>query len=242
MTRVSARSDYYCPTYANGHGDCTIHFISTLTANTLILETIRRTTAFARENEAEFVQMLREASELKQADTAKAHRRQLAKNEKRITELDLLFRKTYEDFAAGRLTEKRFDFLSSGYEAEQCELEQQTVKLKAELTQFENDSVKVDGFMELVRRYTDFTELTPAMLHEFVEKVVVHEADKSSGKREQRVDIYLNFIGQFDVPEDCEEIEAVESPTLTLRKPSTEQQRAKWREYKRQQRMKQATA
>ncbi len=50
--------------------------------------------------------------------------------------------------------------------------------------------------MELVRRYTDFSELTPAMLHEFVEKVVVHEADKSSGVREQRVDIYLNYIGQ----------------------------------------------
>ncbi len=66
--------------------------------------------------------------------------------------------------------------------------------------QFEGDSLRGDKFMELARRYTDFTELTAPLLHEFVEKVVVHESDKSSGRRVQQVDIYLNFIGKFDMP------------------------------------------
>ena len=235
IVHESARSDYYCPTYAKSKSrdeaaDCSVHFISTPTANGLILEAIKRTTGFARKNETEFVKMLREASEIKQADTAKAHRRQIAKNEKRIAELDLIFRKTYEDFAAERLTEKRFELLLKGYETEQAELEAQTAKIRFELTQFDNDGVRADKFMELVKRYTDFSELTSAMLHEFVEKVVVHEADKSSGRREQRVDIYLNYIGQFEVPENYED-DVTAEPALP--QTPTDEQRVKWREYKR---------
>lgn len=209
MMKVGARDDYNCS--ASGSTGpfqkrCTLHFITSNTANSLILEAIQRTTAFARDNEAEFMKILREASEVKQADAAKANKRQAEKNEKRIAELDTLFRKTYEDFAAGRLTEKRFEQLSTGYESEQAELEKQTAEIQAQITAFENDSVRADRFMELVKRYTDFSELTPAMLHEFVEKVIVHEGDKSSGVRQQRVDIYLNYIGQFDVPGETEAI------------------------------------
>ncbi|MDR1892276.1 MAG: recombinase family protein [Oscillospiraceae bacterium] len=204
MLKVSARNDYNCPS-ANAPGPftkkCTTHFITSNTANALILEAIRRTTAFARENEAEFIRQIREASALRQSESAKSGKRQIAKNEMRIAELDLLFRKTYEDYAAGRLTEKRFEQLSAGYESEQAELETQTAKLREELAQFESDTLRADKFMELAKRYTDFSELTPAMLHEFVEKVVVHEGDKSSGRRVQQVDIYLNYIGQFDIPD-----------------------------------------
>ena len=144
----------------------------------------------------------------------------------------MLFRKTYEDFAAGRLNEKRFEQLSGGYESEQTELEKLTIQLRAELNAFESDSVRGDKFMELVKRYTDFSELTPAMLHEFVEKVVVHEADKSSGVREQRVDIYLNYIGQFDVPEELEMEDEISSTASS----EQEKKRAKWREYARKDR------
>lgn len=232
VTQLSARNDYICSTYSQPGAtigdDCSMHFITTQAVNTLILETIRRTTAFARKNEAEFTKLLREASEVNQANTAKAHRRLVAKNEKRIAELDLLFRKTYEDFAAGRLTEKRFEQLSQGYESEQEELTKQTVEIQMQLNEFDSDSVRADKFMELVKRYTDFSELTPAMLNEFVEKVIVHEADKSSGVRHQRVDIYLNYIGQFELPE--------ETNTADTDDTESKEQRAKWREYKRNER------
>jgi len=241
IVRVPARDNYICSTYsypgATLPDPCSMHFINSKNVNILILETIRRTTGYARDNEAAFMETLREASAVRQADAAKAHKRQIAKNEKRIAELDLLFRKTYEDFAAGRLNEKRFELLSGGYETEQAELESQTANIKSELEQFDSDSFRADKFMELVKRYTNFTELTPAMLHEFVEKVVVHEADKSSGWREQRVDIYLNYIGRFHVPEDYEG-ELIEDSALT----PEEQKRAKWREYKHRARAKKLAA
>jgi len=220
------RDAYCCSLYQIHRNDCTMHYINTESVRTLILETIRGATVYARENEAEFVKIIREASAVRQGEAAKSHKRQIAKNEKRIAELDTLFRKIYEDFAAGRLNEKRFNQLSGGYESEQETLEKQTAELKAELEQFDTDSLRADKFLELARRYTDFTELTAPMLHEFVEKVIVHEADRSSGKREQMVDIYLNFIGQFTAP-----IEA-ESDT------EAEEKRAMWREYKRNERAK----
>jgi hypothetical protein len=105
--------------------------------------------------------MLREESAIKQAAAAKSHRRQIIKNEKRIAELDTLFRRTYEDFAAGRLSETRFEQLSGGYESEQAALTEQTAGLRTELDAFDTDSIRADKFMELTRRYTDFSELTP---------------------------------------------------------------------------------
>jgi len=220
------RDVYCCSLYQIHRNDCTMHYINTESVRTLILETIRGATVYARENEAEFVKIIREASSVRQGEAAKNHKRQIAKNEKRIAELDTLFRKTYEDFVAGRLNEKRFNQLSSGYESEQETLEKQTAELKTELEQFDTDSLRADKFLELARRYTDFTELTAPMLHEFVEKVIVHEADKSSGKREQRVDIYLNFIGQFSAPTDEDA------------NTEAEEKRAMWREYKRNERAK----
>ena len=237
MIKVSERNDYKCPG-ADKLGprceSCTTHFITAGTANALILEAIQRTTAFARNNETDFINLIREASALRQSESAKANKKQIAKNEKRIAELDLLFRKTYEDFAAERLAEKRFEQLSQGYESEQAELESQTDKLKSELAQFEADTFRADKFMELVERYSDFSELTSAMLYEFVEKVIVHEGDKSSGTREQQVDIYLNYIGQFNVPgEDVEE---------TPEDPKKEKEREYQREYKRRRRAEQKAA
>jgi hypothetical protein len=213
-----------CSLYQIHRSDCTMHFIRTESVSSLILETIRCATAYARENEAEFMKIIREASAVRQDEAAKNHKRQIRKNEKRIAELNVLFRKTYEDFSAGLLNESRFRQLSSGYETEQEALKKQASELKAELEQFDSDSLRADKFLELARRYSDFDELTAPMLHEFVEKVIVHEADKSSGKREQRVDIYLNFIGQFVAPGE------------TAADDDADEQRAMWREYKRKQR------
>ena len=167
----------------------------------LILDAIRNVSTYARENEVAFIEKLRETTSIKQKDTAKAHRRQLSKNEKRIAELDLLFRKVYEDNAIGKLSDERYEQMSRDYEQEQAELKVQTAAIVAELEAFEQDSLNVDRFMELVHRYTTFDKLTTPMLHEFIDKVLVHEADRSTGERVQQVDIYLNFVGQFVIPD-----------------------------------------
>jgi len=90
--------------------------------------------------------------------------------------------------------------LLKGYDTEQTSLDTEIERLQAEIDTFNTDSLNVDRFMELVKKHTEFNEFTPLLLNEFVEKVVVHEADKSSGKRIQKVDIHLNFIGNLNCP------------------------------------------
>lgn len=198
---------YNCSTHHNSRTrfekekSCTLHTIRTSVVRELILDCIKAVSNFAREGETEFIRLVRKASSVRQEETAKAHKRRLAKEQKRAAELDTLIRKIYEDKVSGGITEKRFEILYSGYEQEQLELEQSIASLQAELDGFEADSLRADQFIDLTKRYTDFSELTSAMINEFVDKVLVYEADKSAtGERVQRVDIYLNFIGKFDAP------------------------------------------
>jgi len=227
---LKARNSYSCSLYQIHIEDCTMHHIKTEHLRAIVLETIQGATAYARNNEAEFIEVIRAASDIRQSETAKNHQRQISKNEKRIAELDTLFKKTYEDFAAGRLNEKRFNLLSQGYEEEQAQLEQQTAEMQTALEQYDNDGLRADKFLELAKRWHEFDELTAPMLHEFVDKIIVHEADKSSGKRVQDVEIVLNYIGQFAIP--CGAEVEVEADT------EDDAKRAMWREYKRNQRAK----
>ena len=182
--------------------DCTNHFIRTAVLQELVLDTIKRISGYVRDNETEFVEKIRKASAVKQEETAKAHLKTITKNQHRIKELDLLFQKVYEDNATGKLSDERFEQLSNIYEREQAELKQITAQMQANLTAYEKDSLKADSFIEIVKRYTEFDTLTNAMLNEFVEKIIVYEADKTGLQREQQVDIYLNFIGYFILPKE----------------------------------------
>ena len=102
--------------------------------------------------------------------------------------------------AMGKLEEKRFELLCAEYEKEQAELEQLLASEQAQLDQFHEDTDRASHFLALAQKYTDFTELTAPMIHEFVEKILVHAPDRSTGERVQEIEIYLNFVGKFEVP------------------------------------------
>ena len=161
---------------------------------------IRTVSTYAISDETEFIEKVRAASEIRQAQAAKELKRKLAKDCKRSKELDGLIRKLYEAYAGEKISEKRFEVLSGEYEQEQEALEVAIAQEQAELDAFEADTARADQFLELARKYTDFSVLTTPMIYEFVDKILVHAPDRSSGERTQEVDIYLKFIGKFDVP------------------------------------------
>lgn len=179
---------------------CSNHHISTKALRALILETIKVTSTYAISNEAEFIQKVRAASEVQQAQAAKDLKRKLNKDKRRFDELDTIIKKLYESYAVGRIGEERFDTLLAGYEQEQATLRQSIAEGESALGSFEQDTANVGHFLDLARKYTNFSELTTPMINEFVEKIVVHAPDKSTGDRMQEVDIYLKFIGKFDAP------------------------------------------
>lgn len=121
---------------------------------------------------------------------------ELSKAKHRVEELDLIIQRIYEDNATGRLTNERFDKLYAGYEKEQSELKATVSRLTALLnTECENKK-NVDLFLQLVKKYTDTSELTADIVRLFIEKVVFHSANGRWGKnRQQQIDPYWNFIG-----------------------------------------------
>lgn len=234
--KYDADNSYGCSSYRQYTRNCTMHYIRVSVVEKLILETIREVSAYALSNEKEFVKKVREASDVQQETTMKEYRRRLGKAKRRHEELDDLVKKLYESFATGKIPEKHFDRLLSGYDNEQTTLEAEMQELQTGLDRYGVDSVRADRFLELVKRYTDFSELTTPMLNEFIEKVVVHEADKSTGDRVQKVDIYLNFIGAFTVPKMeaalTAEQEAREQRKLQARNREREQNRLRMQRYR----------
>jgi site-specific DNA recombinase len=198
------RDEYNCSTYnlsrQSYDKQCSQHYIRTEVVRKLVLETIKAVSDYVITNEEEFINRIYSTSRDKQKESIKSLKRKIAQDTKRVNELNMLMKKLYEDNISGKLSDKRFEFMLSEFENEQDTLEISMENAKAEIEKYESDTVRADKFIELVKRYTDFSELTTPMLNEFVEKILVHEADYSSGERVQEVEIYLNFIGKFELP------------------------------------------
>ena len=179
---------------------CCGHHISTKALRELILETIRAASTFAISDRDAFLEKVRSASQLRQAEAAKETKRKLNKEKKRISELDTIIKKLYESFAVGRITGERFDSLLAEYEAEQKALTASVSEMETQMSVFAEDTDRAKQFLELAKKYTDFSELTTPMINEFVEKIIVHAPEKIDGDRVQEVEIYLRFIGRFELP------------------------------------------
>ncbi len=232
----------YSLTYHHADSKCFGHYISTKAVRTLILETIRAVSSYAITNEGDFIQKVREASEVRQKETAKELKKKIGKGQKRCAELDGLIKKLYESYAAGRLTDKRFELLSGEYEQEQVELEAVIAQDSEKLNSYEEDTDRVDQFLTLAKKYTDFSVLTTPMIYEFIDKIIVHAPEKVGGDRVQEVEIYLKFIGKFDVPmpEPTEE-ELLEAEKQRQRREYYRQRGKRQRERERQKREMQNT-
>ena len=198
-------SDFFdCSAYTLAHQKrttaCCGHYITTKALRTLILETIRTASTFAIANQDEFMEKVRSASQIRQAEAAKETKRKMNKDRKRITELDNIIKKLYESFAVGRISDERFDSLLAEYEAEQKSLIASVGDAEQRLSCFEEDTDRAAQFLALAKKYTDFSELTTPMINEFIDKILVHAPEKIDGDRVQEVEIYLKFIGRFDLP------------------------------------------
>ena len=119
----------------------------------------------------------------------------------RSGELDLLFTKTYEDNANGKLSDERFMMITKRYDDEQLALKKKISALQAEIDAEEKHKHSAASFLRTVKKYTDIQELTPLILNELVERIVVHQAQGVGKGRTQQLEIHYNFVGTLDTPE-----------------------------------------
>ena len=179
---------------------CCSHTITTKAVRKMTLDAIRHISTYAIANQEEFLSKVHAASQLRQDEAAKQAKRQLNKDRKRIAELDNIIKKLYESYAVGRITDERFDSLMAEYEAEQKSLKESVAATEQNLAVFAEDSARADRFLEVAKRYTDYSELTTQMLNEFIDKIIIHKPEKIDGDRVVEVDIYFRFIGNFELP------------------------------------------
>ena len=192
-TMTADQEHLKCGTYAKDKNGCTIHFVRTIVLKEIILGELNKMVAFVKDNEDEFVQMAMDNSVQKQSSELSKSRKKLKESEKRIAELDRLFTRLYEDNVLGKISDERFSIMSAGYEDEQKKLRATVAELTDFIETAEQKSADVTAFISVVQKYERITELTPEIMHELIEKIVVHAPDKSSGHRTQQMDIYYRF-------------------------------------------------
>ena len=194
---------YICGSYKKRTRDCTAHFIRTDLLTAGVTDNLRKVTSYAAKHEARFMKLLIEQNEDGGKRRNAARKKELEAAEKRISELSAIFKRLYEDSVTGRISDERFTELSADYEAEQKELKERAAAIRAELSKAQEATVNAEKFMNVVRKYTSFEELTPTLLREFVEKIVVHECSyDENGTRRQDIDIYYSFVGKVELPDE----------------------------------------
>ena len=197
---------YICGSYKKRTADCTAHFIRTDLLTAGVLSNLRKVTSYATKHEARFMKLLIEQNEDGDRRRNAAKKKELEAAEKRIAELSAIFKRLYEDSVTGRISDERFTELSADYEAEQKELKERAARLREELSKAQEATANAEKFMNVVRRHTTIEELTPTLLREFVEKIVVHESVALDGKRRgklrrQEIEIYYSFVGKVELPD-----------------------------------------
>ena len=198
---------YRCSRYKSNTGDCTMHFIREDTLKLFVLQRIFDVTALFFDDAMAFGEAAKKQRFQEAEKEAKKRRREIAQAEKRIGELDRIFKRIYEDDISGTISHERFLKLSADYEAEQKELTEQVKAWRDAVETFEQDQADFASFAAIVRKYVGIRELTPTIVNEFVKKIIVHAPDKSSGHRRQKIELVWNFIGEVNLPGAAQTVE-----------------------------------
>ena len=210
-TKLSLRSSksylyFRCSKYKGNSrsGVCTQHYVREDVLYQLVLKQLQHFLSYLQQFERVFIRQQIDTTLAERRYELYAKQKQIEKDEKRMEELDRLFRKIYEDNVNGKLNDERFYKLSDGYEAEQEQLKHEIETLKAEVSEADTEATNVSKLIAVTKKYTRIDELTPEILNTFVDKIVVHECEKKDGKRTQDIDIYYSYVGIVDIPTDEE--------------------------------------
>ena len=214
-------SQYTCSQYTKvpcGTLCKTQHRINEDVVLSLVSEMLKAIAEYAKHDRAEFVRVVQEAQSSQQTAEVKKQRTRLATAKQRVSELEVLLCKIYEDNILGKLSDSRYATLDAQYEKEQSELTVEISDLEKAIKSYEKHEKDADRFIALIDKYENFDKLTIAMLNEFIEKILVHERDrKGSIQTTQEVEIYFNFVGRF-VPPAFGEVELTPEELEEIRK------------------------
>ena len=191
---------FFCSGYRKNTDLCSAHYIREKVVAQLVLEGLQRLLWYVQVYEKRFAQEQMERFGLQEKKELTARGQELDRAKSRVVEIDQLIQKSYEDMTKGLLSEERFTTLTVSLETEQRQLKAAIPEMEASLDATTDKAADLQRFIERARQVTRLTELTPEIVHEFIEKIVVSKPNKVDGKRHQRVDIHYNTIGLWCAP------------------------------------------
>ena len=198
---------FFCSSYRKNSEVCSAHYIREKVVEQIVLESMQRILLNVQALEKEFARKQMDCyTEDKKKQLAAKHR-ELSKAKKRIAEIDALIQKIYEDNASGKLSDERYATLSLSYEEEQKTLKAAVPELQSFLETETDKTESLQRFIQKVKQITELKVLTPELIHEFVDKIVVYAPRYLDGKRVQLLDIYYSGVGILHelTPEEMEE-------------------------------------
>lgn len=186
---------FFCSAFRRDTSSCTAHYIREKVIYNLVLENMQRVLWYVQCFEEDFAAKQIEELDLNHQKDLKLKHKELEKAKKRIAEIDRIIQTLYEDNTRGKISDERFATLSESLEDEQRELKDKVPDIETFLEETEIKCEGLQHFIERAKRITRLTELTPEIIHEFIEKIVVSAPEKIDGKRHQTVDIYYHGAG-----------------------------------------------
>ena len=192
------KEHFVCATYRKVKGGCSSHQIRNVVVEELLLDSIRRITSYARDDEDEFVEMVTKKKRSDLDRSMRESKRELEHSLARINKLDEIMQRLYEDNLDGKISDERFAKMNANYESEQNVLISRVDELRSIMNAEKESTVDLEYFLALVRKYIDIKELTAEIIREFIEKIFIHKAEHIDGRRVQRIKIVFNCIGEVD--------------------------------------------
>lgn len=188
---------YSCAIYKRyGKSECSRHSITLKQIKQIVLMSIQRNAALSSEGKDRFVEQMLSASSSKKSAELSALKKEAEKLTARKLALAKIFQSLYEDKALGKLSEEFYSELSGNVERERTEIQERLRQISEQLGKSQQLTENAEKFAELIRQYTDITELSEELVHLLIEKIVVHERDCVTNT--MRVEIYYRFIGKVD--------------------------------------------
>ncbi len=199
-----------CSSYKNGRGTCTIHYIRDVVLEAIVKEAISELADFVHCYNSAFLYLIAEKKGVEVINLEKSLRAKTGNARQRISDLDKLFSRIYEDNILGKLSDERYSRMASKYEAEQKRLISEVEENERTLIELQKQTVDMKMLYQGLMEFTEMKELTPNVVNKLIERIEIHNNEKKHSHGHVKVDIYFTAVGLFDIPTEQQLLETME--------------------------------